>query len=97
MKTDTQEMKRVYSFRLSDDTLQTIDMQLGESRTDKFENLVNSRVASIAEMETQIKHRQQELAGLQKKVSHYKDVISNLEQIERHIKWAMQNVKEDVS
>lgn len=84
----------IRSIRLSDEIVDLIDRQVGDTFTQKFENLVTRCVwelpgveAELAKVETQIAAKQQELQKIQK-------IINSLKTLERTIKVAEDYVNE---
>lgn len=82
----------IRSIRYSDDIAELIDRQIGDTFTEKFENLVTRCVwelpekeRQLKELDKQIKARRKELETLAKTATEYSDKLNTL-------KWSMDSV-----
>ena len=76
----------IRSIRFSDDLAELIDRQIGETFTQKFENLVTTCVymlpqkeAEIRRLDTMIERKRQELRAMQEKYSQMTYTLNRIE------------------
>lgn len=94
----------IRSIRFSDDLAELIDRQVGNSFTEKFENLITKCVWELPQKEHQIKiieeiiaEKRKELAGLRSKTGelqkHLYNIMSKMNSLEMAIDGAANEVK----
>ncbi len=78
--------KKSMTFRLSEDVIELINRQQGETMTQKFENLVTRCVWELPEKQKQlerytkdIKREQKQLSKLSQQVYEYREIVQQLD------------------
>lgn len=76
----------IRSIRFSDELAELIDRQVGNSFTEKFENLVTRCVWELPQKEEELKRLQEQISLKQKRLYDLEDTVQKLQQMERDIK-----------
>lgn len=91
------QKNNIRSIRFSDDLAELINRQMGETFTQKFENLVTRCVyelpkkeAEIKRLETAIKYKRKELRTMQEKISNLTYTTNRIQQQAAQLEAAIQ-------
>ena len=76
----------IRSIRFSDELAELIDRQVGNTFTEKFENLVTRCVWELPQKEEELKRLQEQISLKQKRLYDLEDTVQKLQQMERDIK-----------
>lgn len=91
----------IRSIRFSDDLAELIDRQVGDTFTQKFENLITRCVyelpkkkEQIAQYDQEIEKRRKQLDQLAQKATRYSEQLSNLERQMRTVSETIKKLEE---
>lgn len=80
------------SVRLSDDLIELINQQVGDTFTAKLENLVTRCVWELPQKETEIKRLEEQITGKRAELRQLSERARKYEQALDNMKWDMQRL-----
>ena len=82
----------IRSIRFSDDLAELIEQQVGNSFTEKYENLITRCVWELPQKEAELKRIQEQIILEQKRLYNLQDTVQKLQQMEQDIKYLQQSL-----
>ena len=86
----------IRSMRFSDEIIEMIEAQVGDTFTQKFENLVTRCVWELPKKEQELKEIQERIAHERNNLRYVQDTKRKLEQNIRDLNYSLENVQRQV-
>ena len=86
----------IRSIRFSDELAELIDRQIGNSFTEKFENLVTKCVWELPQKEFQIKQAEKDIEERRERLKQLRNTITNLTLYTNSIEAKLKNIEAEI-
>ena len=87
------QKNNIRSIRFSDELAELIDRQIGDTFTQKFENLITRCVWELPQKEEELKEVQRRIDRKRQQLRELQRMVTELEQLQRYIEQAQEHIK----